>query len=474
MLTKSSIQAAYPVAVNLAARGLLIDAKRDSPLAQLTSTVLSQALEMHRPGNENIEPTASFAVALQDASTTAIAGGQVPHDVVHATIVSNGVKGVRASLALAQGVVAPLIKKSVLEIETAVDQATAKAGKPLSVVPFYYKDIWDDGALLSMCERYEGRPATLQLRPLGIPVPANWTAALSTGVPSLDDVVVKFVSDSNPAFLAQVWQELFAANVTTLEQVVNTQGFDKTDAVIVAYLAARNLQDNIPAGLNISLDAWRLYMADLVSAAGAQLMLQIKRRQQTGNSGRLILTAPGGDTGTILVFGDNYDQFLNAGGSPEAIMGAHLLRRHGELRVGASAEQIGMFADNWKRAHAVILQRVAYERQDLILRSAAAVLSAAIGQLPEPRVVGADVMQERLRALIRDTEGVETKNLWALVRKLVCRSMFAHTDVERILRGVDDVAADNMNVREAAFLATADYVVEWLLSQVEIRRVLGG
>ena len=466
MLNKVAIQAAYPVAVNLAARGVALDVTAESPLALLVARVIENA-------NVLTGDQTPFHEALQAAGSTAIVEGVVPHDAAMDQVRSMVSNGVKASLSLAQGTVAPLIKSCVAEIEQRMDKALTASGSPLSVTPFYYKAIWDNPALIQACERYAGRATDVALRPLGIARPTNWVAALSTGVPHIDEVIAGFVSESSEEFLGQTWDDLYGARVGQLSSTINAGGPVTSDKAIVAYLSARHLLDNIPPGMNISLEAWKGYFSELMSGAGALVMYQLRRRQQAAATGRIILDVPVGMNGSITVFGDNYNAFLRNGGSPEAVMGAHLKQEITQLRTSSEQAVIDGYAQIWRNEYSVIQQRLAYQRQDLVLRTAKAVVAKAINDQPEPRVVPAEVMHAKLNELVTTTTAIETRNLWTLVRKLVCRSMFAHTDVERILRGVDEVAAENMNVREAAFLATADYIVEWLLSQVTVSTKLG-
>jgi hypothetical protein len=67
------------------------------------------------------------------------------------------------------------------------------------------------------------------------------------------------------------------------------------------------------------------------------------------------------------------------------------------------------------------------------------------------------------------------EDIFGISTKLVCRVLFADTDIERILDGIE-VAAKNhpeLDMREAALLAVNDFVVDWLCKLIVPEHVAG-
>ena len=54
--------------------------------------------------------------------------------------------------------------------------------------------------------------------------------------------------------------------------------------------------------------------------------------------------------------------------------------------------------------------------------------------------------------------------------KLVCRSRFYYTDAEKILQGINDAVKlnPNINVRDAAAMATCEYVFDYISDQMRV------
>lgn len=475
MLTDISIKAAYPVAAAMASRGVALGVAQETPLARMVGAIVGEAALISSGVVDSAETTPDYPTALADASRTIGPAGVSEHDVITAEMIRVGALGVGASLSIAQNVVTPLIRSTVEQIDYIAVEATEAATKPLQLVPFFYKRIWNSPVVDTLCGRYATASQDLALRPLALAVPTNWVAALSTGIPSIDSHVAEFIADCDVDFLSTVWSEAFTTGNRKLVDVINApftaEGgtFGRTDAALMIYLAIRQMGENIPAGLNIELSAWRLYAAEVMSAAGAGVMAQLNRRASMIRSNQIVIGSPNGAAGRIFVFGDNYNTFLANGGSPEALLGAHV-NGGPRLKVDAAREEIEACETAWRSAYSVLARKAEYARQEVILRAAYATVSKAIADAPEPRPCDPAVMQDLLKKAVAECSVADAADVWSLARRLICASMFAHTDAERILRGIDESAKANENlpVREAAFLATADYVIEWVLSQVTV------
>ena len=67
--------------------------------------------------------------------------------------------------------------------------------------------------------------------------------------------------------------------------------------------------------------------------------------------------------------------------------------------------------------------------------------------------------------------GFTLENLPSVVTKLVCRSRFYKTDAEIFLSKLNKIMNDNPELPpfEASTIATIEYIVEWSLTQIELK-----
>lgn len=475
MLNDTTIAAVYPIATSLAARGITLTADPNTPVGRLAALVHDEAKALQSVGVE------SYTEALREAAATPLVDGVYPHAAECDELIRKAARGVAATIHAARNEAVPVITRVVEVAAQAADIEAAKTAAPMHVVPYFHKKIWESQELASMCERHAGGNISLQLRRLGLVAPTNWTAALATGLPSLDQQIAAYLAEVSPDYLATIWNEAFTEGERNLVDVVQSRVdsknggvFARADAAVIVYLAANNMRENTPSGLNIELQAWRLYCAQLGAAAAAAICYHQKKREEFIASGMitLYLPAPGSADG-ISVYGPNYQAFLQQGGTPEAVMGAHIRGVARDLRVGLNSDQLSEFVRVWEAHHAVLSQRAAYVRRDTALRALTVAVSKAIAEQPKEKcVVDPSVQQKKLSEEVAKLHPNDMDDMYKIARHLVCGAMFAHTDVEKLLGLIDaaGVANQNLNVREAAFVGTCEYVLDWALSQIKIER----
>ena len=474
MLTRNAIAAAFPLAQMLAAKGIVLSAANITPVEQLVNLTLPQAqLLVDQAGQ--LESTPDFANALEAASKAELPDGSVPHDSTKQALIQAAKVAVSGTLHAAQNVVSPMIKRVAEDVENFIDSDATLASKPMSIVPIFYKEIWNSSVLETLAGNHAGQYSNdLTLRPLNAPAPADWVEYLSIGVPSIDGELAKFVQECAPEFLDKIWKETFGPRAGQLSSVLNAPlgepggAYARADAAIIVFLAARKMSIAIPDGLNIDLGVLRAYLAELSARGGQAIMATVGRRQRDIERGLVVVSLPNGPSGDIYVLGDTYNVFLSNGGSPEAVFGAVLLQQTAAIRPQPKAEELVPMVAEWKGQLTLIQRRIELRRDEVMLQAMRQSISKIIAEAPAGLLVRpAAEHQERLVQAIQALKNVDSKHLWQTIRHLVCTSMFAHTDVEQLLIGIDRACESNpnMDIREVALLATTDYVVDWLCGQ---------
>lgn len=477
MLTKSAIEAAYPVAAALAARGVSLTPQANTAIAAMVEISLPAAVALTQSHDGAVTPTASFAEALSEGTSIPLPGSQESaHDQVKADLIRNVANGISATHKIARNEVATVIKRVVASATEALRAETVRQGLGMAVIPYFYKDIWASYVPREMAAPYEGRYLGEKLRVLPVPEIKDWASVTLTGVPSYDPEVEKFLASCDNDYLQQIWAELFQAG-TDVGKICNRSFTDAggvrggIDAALLIHLWARNLRDNPPAGLNTDLANWRMYCTNLLADAGALIMRNLRQILADNEANRFVIGAPAGRgnaNARVYVLGEAYNRFLENGGSPEVVLGAYLADDIASVSVDMPREKAEAFAARYSSANAIAARSGDYTRRENLLR---AVRNAVAGEIAicENPLGDKGAMHELLKNAVAKLDP-KIDDIWVIARHLVCRSIFPHTDAESFLSTMDCCAQENpeLAVREAALLATIEHLVDWTLEQVVV------
>lgn len=482
MLRRESVQAAYPLANKLTGRGLLISPAPNTPIAVLVGAVLPQAnlLYANRKNAPGLEG-ASYDAMLIEASRAELPNQTVVHDDRKAEFVQMGKAGISSNLHLARNVVTPKIKAVIEEVNNYVDSQQVAKLNALTISPIFYSSIWDTQIPDSLTSRHRGQfPNDMVTRPLGLNVPSDWNAILATGLPAYDAEISQWVSEMDQGALRDLWEEVFGLrtgrplwDILTSPTGTDMGRYGRLDAPLVVFLAARHLGENLPASINMDLTTYRQYMAEIAGRAGQAVQNSVANRVSDLNGGPIVISVPRTGQGAVFVHGDNYNAFLEAGGSPEAVLGAAMTNRAGQISLNTPPEVLRQLEESWVTTKAILNSQIQSDRRALIVQGLRIAINRQIIETPDeelapniPRAVFVGLMNEKLKAL----QTIRQETLWFLVRDLVCDIMYAHTDVKAILTAIDIAGSDNPGLppREAALVGMIAYVAEWTVGQTDI------
>ena len=473
MLANSSLSTAFPLADKLAISGHALKALDSTPLAELiTASLMHAQVDAALPaGPAGVEVSSfSFHENLIAGSTQQTADGRYPHDEIMEAAVNAVAGSVQRTLDLTRNTITPTIKTVYEHVQTCMDACADSALASPSIVPMYFKSIWDSAAFNDLISVHASAPLmAFPIKALPIGEPVSFKEALATGSAGIDGDVFAFVDEIGEDYVRQTWNLAFGPSaVSTLGDVISGREFDRA---ILVYLFARRLMDNIPEGVPMPLEDWRMYMASLMSQAGRNCLRIQEKRASDRRLKVLVIDMPSGDhpSGEIKVVGETYDDFLRDGGTPELLFGsAYSSRETYYPDLIKSAER---YTKVWTNAYALLQSRAGYARFDGLATGLRSAVTAAIQAVPDDQLL---VDRSTLHQLLRDRLAMlklsDLEDLWGTCRKVVCRVIYPHTDAEKILVSIDAAGATNPSIdpREAALLATMDFVVAWLMKLLQV------
>lgn len=485
MLREQSVGSVLTLAGKVSDTNTVVEALPGTPLSVLTGLCYNPVVDAANVSEQDRYPVDPGAIMFRmiDASRTPDLSNSIPHDVAMENIVSIAAKAVMGTHQLAKNVVNPMIKQVVDRVEADVKAADIAAVNLLNVVPDAFRPIWDSPVLEGIINRYndtgiEEQQVARILQPMEKQAIME---LLITGVGRFDKEVEAWVADFPEGFIVDVYNNFFCR--TTVSEFGN-QNFSNffgaqcdRETMLAIHLMARRLEKDIPEGVEMDLSDYRSYLIAVLSQSGRALCRVVEQRSKDAKMKLLVKKWPsispdqlGRSEEMILVNPDIYNDWLQAGGSPEVLFGAFLLDRNGDYQ--SLLNDADKYKDVWTRQANLMRARASTQRFNTVVMAIRMAITGLINKAGEDELPVKDrsTLHTILAGMVDTLTMRDLEDLWGTCQRLVCRTLFAHTDAERFLIAMDNVgrANPNMDPRDAGLLATVDTVVAWVAAQMKV------
>tara|TARA_B100000929_G_scaffold72249_1_gene55475 strand:- start:2811 stop:4268 length:1458 start_codon:yes stop_codon:yes gene_type:complete len=483
MIHESTLEAVYPLAEKLAKKGIKVTPLQTTPVEQLC-----QAGHYPIPtrGIDNL-PEVEERILKGSAAKDPMGGCR--HDIVMDEMVDVIAETVRNNLDLARNTINPIVKDVAQEVEEYLQDAESVHKTHVSVVPVNYKAIWNSPVLSEMVARYsETALREVNLR-VGIPYEVDRDELLElakTGASRFDQEVEEFFAQLSDDTIVSTWYAIFGADPAGRARVLNDvirsgsvlSNRDGIDRALLTHLFCRKLIQDPPEGVKMGLEEYRAYIADILSQSGRVINSIMKRREANIQRRQLVEIWPmsremlGKELIEIRVNGDVYGRWLEQGGEPDAIIGSFVTDQ--ERSYTALLDGVVRYAKEWERQARVLGTTQRLNRFNHAVDGMRLAIARQINELDEERlVVSREILHRRLEENLSNLYGDFYNNIFVYARKMVCDTIFPHTLGLKILCAIDNVANDypDIDVREAALLATIEIVSLWVAKLCKVDRV---
>ena len=383
----------------------------------------------------------------------------------------------------AKNVVVPMIQQLVDGYHKYVDSSITSSVNNIVVKPVFYHDVWNNPVVLSMVEKYDGVPFVKVSLTTKFPSKSAEELAelIKTGSSRFDAEVADYLDGLSKQFgfnaLENVYNNVFSFDgitaISNLDDLINPFNGQRDSALVTLLLATRLMQA-VPDGMNTSLEQYQAYVSGIIEQAGRAVMRAIQQTESDIKNKTMIVSYPNIPFGNpyvesvIQVNGKVYNEWLNEGGQPEVLFGAYASTM--ERGYNSLLEKKEEFLKIWEREKRLIESKVRFEMKSIRSTALRKAYFEVIKNLPED--------QQRLPVaesvkmsddLIDHMSDESFEHIYKYARKLICRGAFPGSEYEDLLSSIDRAAAANPGIdeREAALLATIEYVAGWVASQVK-------
>lgn len=502
MLEYNVLQTAYELNATIQDRGVAVRPVAGSVLEDLVDGAAPvSALGMYdRPVSEGDVISAISGISpvrvLTNSSLERDPDDEYRHGRVLDEVVNKVAQAVRVDHGFARNTVNPVIRQIVEAVETGERLRAGESDLRPNVIPYFYADIWENASWNAIVERFADQPLVKVIVPTAIalseeinPVELLTEASAKFGFAS---AVTELLKAHNEDWAFDVFRGVFGNDTEALYKLgleirVDVDGWlfpasrFGVDAVVAAHLMARALLNKEPTA-GYSKRDWETAVSTVIGATGQRLYRATKQRKEDRQRQVLVFsydyvasytneTTP--KRGDIVVNGDLYNDYLEKGGSPEALMGASYAsqaRGFTELLESNEALQVA-----YRKHEAVIAETYAANKFSRVLESVRIELMKYLNSIPEAeQAFSREVYVKTLRDELTTFTSNDIGALWYFVRRVVCKVFFPHTNALRVLTKIDDVAErmPEASVQVATYHATLEILVDWLWAQVAIEQTV--
>lgn len=305
------------------------------------------------------------------------------------------------------------------------------------------------------------------------------TELVMTGSDRIDQLIVEWLSHLPGDYLVNTWNSFFtktqtANGVLSYGDVTAMNAFERADQCLALYLLARKITDQVQSE-SIPLNAYKNIALQYTDYAGAALVDALKRIALSIKTKGMVLSVDNARK-CAKVNGEIYGPWLEAGNSPEVILGLIVSGNQ-----PSSMDLIDQNAEEYKRqwnSYVTFFNTSESNKsfqytKDFIAAKFAEFFSNRDAVEEEFVVKNPAHVTSVVKRVQEEVDGLKTSDLkdpYAVALCLVAKHRFHYTSAYQILSDIHEAGHINPNVdvREAALLAVVNYVADYLAAQMTV------
>ena len=366
----------------------------------------------------------------------------------------------------AQNVANPVISSMIDNVEQYIDHSTAIV-EPFELVEISMLGAWDDLIVRSALDRhnYSGRIRTVPRKDIPtIPVPTNIDDMVLTGSSSVDAVFSDLLNETGMT-AAEVFNMIFNSrqDVGKLEHPL----YLSRNRSLLCYLMANVLLDNPVENSGLSLMAWETLLHRIITAYADACNL-IYKSNKTELESKIVFHGISDDGKVLYLNSAVYDQWLDAGGSPEILFGAYMNRKSStDMSFDTMLENAVANQASWSNYHNTQKRLQETERLRKVKDAIFSCIMLEIDDL-DPRYYPPGKTKDNLisdaKKMMFDILPSDLMDTGQACMNYVCKVLFPHTNALRFLNEISRKVELGMSVDDAATETTNDYITDWIVS----------
>lgn len=388
------------------------------------------------------------------------------------------VRGVTADLQTAKNEAKPLIK----ELAEAVEKEwAAKTGDIIHGYHINSSDIdkiFNSTKIENLFDRYSR--GTLEEVQLPAVFPELEYSEIARRVKTGDEELNKAIDDmlinTTPDGLVNLYNSYFVRRFAdkSFDPKSRLYGDERfsLEAMLIVYFLSLGLEADLPDGVDASASALRVSMGMFRGAIGTMIKRRLIRREESIKNKMLVVDysryVDGMSDCPITVNKVVYENFLEAGGTPEAIFGAVIA--NATLTYDSILENRLGHETFWNNKLELYRSTNIQNKLTVVIEAIRSSVNKLIASIPVSEATGSNAeRRERLREVLSHTYAKDLDDLPGLVRKVICRVFYTQRPVmEYIISSIDKFEAlEGETTAQIAGHVTLKLVSEWVAKNIQ-------
>lgn len=397
------------------------------------------------------------------------------HEMVMDEVITTLGSGLAMQVNVIRNEILPMVRRITAAV---VDSTNAVKLGEYVIEPFFLSEVHDNEVIMELLEPWANFTLEEVASPIGFQ-PMEEAALITqvqTGSSRLDELMAEMIGKHPAGWAQSIYEDYFG--IKGVKKFKPFNNFKSMDEWLFIHFLCRSMADQPQEGSPLSLVEHNAYCAKLL-AQTALGMYNTHRSWDTLRSlGTVVLSWPitteiptGDQPAIIQVIGDSYNNFLGAGGTPEILIGACVSDRpYIQSKLIEDAERYAHAYNGYKT------RQNTYRETQLggIVRERLYVeVSEEIKTLPEC-IFDQGLPIEKMLAILHTIVGKfndsqAANRTYEVVREVVCKVIYGHTDAWPMLLEVDRVMTERQcKGREAIYYVVLNRIVDFWLSQTEV------
>lgn len=457
ILSRQAIEAAYPLAEAIEARGKIVVPVPGSLLQSLVNSAVGYLqYDISDAGNRSLNPNpVGLILNPEDDELKQVDElGLQMENAVHLIVDS-----LRNQMAFITNEASPLITDIAQNTLKAIEARNNSILRNANIVEVTYPDLMKNSAFLTLIDEFKDQVYNENIpRPaFGPRSPSELLEIMKVGANAIDKDVEAFMKQKGGEFFTKIWTEVFTDLGT--RDLSDVMAQDMIDSSVAIFLMANGAQNEEVDNNRGSIRDFTTLLSYIRNRAARIASINARTFDGLKQLGTVYASAGGED---ITVYDENYRSYLEQGGTIEAIIGSHV--QGGRHRtITALLNNSTELVDEYRRYVAM------QQTREQITR--AANIRAALTDFFAEHVKGKNNYSQLVSdfvARLGTYNDRDLDDLYVVVTKLVCDTLFSHTSAKTILLYTHDVLNDNpdLDVRVARTIAIKKYLDDYRNSEL--------
>lgn len=502
MLTKEFVQESVSISNFFAERGKSITAAPNTALSRLVrsqdeklrNAVLLGGTDVR--GNPNLQPGFEADLAVNLLCNSA---DQTINEItesngfmgVHAEVLDQEVQRSKQALLsvfhTARQVVMPQVKRLHEEVQSAMENNIHGRASRFEVVTSGTPNLYTSQSFRDRIAPYAGvGQGQITVFPRYFTTASDEALAemVKTGMSSIDAEYDEALGGTDA--LRDLWNAFFVASAhvpngtpaLTMAQIAESPDSDRY--FVGLYLLADAVMSNrIPEGVQYvaqGVDPVRAVSdicTNLRALVGKALFIRSNQAVEAVAGRRLVIRY---DDYKVYVNGPVYDEFMQAGGTQEMILG-NLLQRGKVYSMDEMLQRGSELEVVWARGVANVMETDRSNGMTIQRRVAAEVFKVMLAEIQEANPQAIVNVNQLTSTFLKTYDGLpelELRDFHIAATKLICRTLYTDPCFEQILMQMFSIKREqpNASMDLVVTLAFVNYIGRWLASQIVTNRRL--